>query len=144
MWLGVRTMRGMHTGGPQEIERRLKGVPILIVEDEPSNARMLAAVLASEGADVRVAFDAESGLEMLRTFAARVAVVDLLLPRMSGLELARGISTNPATCHVKIVAVSVLCGSQTESLARDNGCGAYLQKPIEIEALVGSALALLD
>ncbi len=107
--------------------QRLSGLPILIVEDDPPNARMLAAVFRSEGADIRVASGPDEALEILERFSARVAIVDVVLPTMSGVALARRIKSQPSTRAVVIIAVSVLNGPGLEQLALRSGCAAFIR-----------------
>ena len=115
---------------------RLSNVPVLIVEDDPAGARMLTALFQSEGAIVRHASNAEDALLLLRDFRARVAIVDLVLPTMSGLVFVQQCKSIPSLQAIVAVAVSAMNGPQLEALARQSGCCAYLRKPIDLEHLI--------
>jgi two-component system, cell cycle response regulator DivK len=109
----------------------LAGVPVLIVEDDAASAKLMSIVLSAEGCEVRVMTSAEEALQALKTFAARVLVLDLILPRMSGLLLAQRLKADPATRDLIIIAVSVLGSTSAEELAREAGCAAYVNKPFD-------------
>jgi len=121
----------------------LTGVPILVVEDDPAGARLLAVLLTSSGSDVRIAHSAEEALTVLEEFPAQVVVVDLLLPRMNGLLLVQRIKAAPATRDVVVIAVSVVNGPETERLALERGCAAYVAKPIDIQTFAATVNAHL-
>ena len=111
----------------------LADVTILVVEDDPASARLLSVLLTNHGATVRIAHDGEDAVEILRTFAARIVVVDLVLPRMSGLLLATALRAAPRTRDTPIIAVSVIDGPDTERIVLSSGCVAYVRKPIDVE-----------
>ena len=113
----------------------LRSVRVLIVEDDPMSARVLVAELDLRGCELRVAHSAEEALAILQLFPAQALVVDLVLPGMSGLLLARLVATDPAHRDAVIVAVSFLDGTGTERLAAESGCVAYLHKPIDADKL---------
>lgn len=112
----------------------LKGVPILVVEDDPGNARLLAVMFAKRGADVRTAPDAEAAVAILKTFRPAIIALDLVLPRMSGLLLVRQLKAAPATRDIPVIAMSIMDGSTAERLALEGGCAAFVSKPIDSEA----------
>lgn len=113
----------------------LEGVRVLIVEGHIQTARMLSAVLEREGSQVRVAASAEEALAELRTFAADAVVLDLVLPRMSGLLLARRLRKSAATRRAVLIAISAIDSPCTAQLAEAAGCSAYLSNPIDLELL---------
>jgi two-component system cell cycle response regulator DivK len=123
--------------------RDLDGVRILVVEDDPASARLLVVLLKSAGSDVRVAHSAEEALSILEGFPARVLVVDLMLPRMSGLLLVQRIKAAPSTSGVVVIAVSIVNGPETERLALESGCAAYICKPIDIQTFTETVIAHL-
>jgi CheY-like chemotaxis protein len=124
-------------------ERRLTGRRILIVEDDPPSARMLTALLDSEGADVMVAHNADDALLQLERVVADLAIVDLILPTASGITLVRHLKQDERTRPVVVIGVSVLNGGHIEQLALDSGCAAFLRKPLEIDVMVKTVLRLL-
>jgi CheY-like chemotaxis protein len=123
---------------------RLQGLRILVVEDDPASARMLAALCTSEGAEVRIAHTPTEAMATLMDFPARVAIVDLILPRMSGLALVRTIKGSPSTSAIVVVAVSILNGPNIERLSLEAGCVAFVRKPSDIDHLVETVFEHLE
>jgi CheY-like chemotaxis protein len=121
----------------------LAGVPILIVEDDAASARLLLVVLTIEGGVARVAGDAEEALHILNEFPARVIVVDLMLPGMSGLVLVQKLKADPATRHIVAIAVSAVNGPEVAHLAAESGCAAYIRKPIDVQTFATTVSDLL-
>ena len=62
---------------------------ILIVDDNPANLKLARVLLSGEGYEIRTANDAEEAVQVLLTFRPRMILMDLQLPRMSGLEAIR-------------------------------------------------------
>jgi len=128
------------TSGASELDG-LTGVPILVVDDDPPSARLLRVLLAGAGAHVRTAYTAEEALTLLAGSPARLVVVDLILPGMTGLLLARRIKeTSPETV---IVAVSVAHGPEVERHALASGCASLLHKPLDVNSFVQTVTRLL-
>ena len=103
----------------------------------------MSVVLSKQGCHVRVVGSAEEALALVPTFPAQVVVLDLVLPRMSGLLLARQLKTAQSTRDILLVAVSFAHQSRIQRVAREAGCAAYLPKPIDGEALVQTLTRLL-
>jgi CheY-like chemotaxis protein len=114
----------------------LQGVPVLVVEDDAASAKLLAALLRSEGCVVSIARSAEEALATLVGFEARVVIVDLVLPKMSGFLFVERVMADPATKDAVLIAVSALNGEATAEMARRAGCADYVRKPIEIEGFL--------
>jgi CheY-like chemotaxis protein len=113
----------------------LKGLPVLVVEDDPNNAKLVAIVLRAEGCDVHIARNAEDALTVVPIFRPRVIVLDLVLPMMSGVLLAQRLKSDTATADISIIAVTAFNGPEVERIARTAGCVAYIRKPIDAFAL---------
>jgi CheY-like chemotaxis protein len=111
------------------------GAPILIVEDNPANRKLLSFLLTASGYDVRVATRADEALAMLSGFSPRLILMDLQLPGMDGLELTRRLKADARTQHIAIVAVTAYAMKGDEQRARDAGCDGYITKPIDTRAL---------
>lgn len=122
-------------GDESRDDRTLAGASILIVEDDPTNAKMLAVTLAHEGCDVRVAGSAEEALRVLAVWKPCLILLDLILPQMSGLLLAQQLKAAPSTRDIVLIAVSAFNGPETARVATEAGCDAYVRKPIDTDAL---------
>jgi CheY-like chemotaxis protein len=116
---------------------------ILIVDDHPTNRKLLAVVLAGRGYHLLAARSAEEALELLRDARPRLLLVDLQLPGMDGLELTRRLRADAAHAALVIVAVTAYAMKGDEDRARAAGCDAYITKPIDTRALPGTVAALL-
>ena len=73
---------------------------ILIVEDEKVVADSLAQVLSSRGYDVRVVYSAEAALQLVAQWSPDLAILDVMLPKMNGIELAVMLKERHAGCHI--------------------------------------------
>jgi DNA-binding response OmpR family regulator len=77
---------------------------ILIVDDEHAVADTLALVFKAMGYDAKVAYDAETALVLLQSFPADVAVCDVMLPGMNGIDLAAIVKTTYPNCRVLLIS----------------------------------------
>jgi CheY-like chemotaxis protein len=102
------------------------GELVLIVDDNIQNLKLVRLILANEGYDIRTAVDAEEALALLRTSTPHVILMDLQLPGMDGLQLARGI---------RIIALTAYAMKGDEEKAFAAGCDGYVSKPIDTERL---------
>jgi len=109
--------------------------PILIVDDNPQNLKLARVILATEGYHVQTAVDAEDALTILESFAPRVILMDLQLPRMDGLELTRRLKADPRYRDIIILALTAYAMKGDEERALAAGCDGYMAKPIDTEAL---------
>lgn len=109
--------------------------PILIVDDNPTNLKLVRVLLTVEGYDVREAADAAEALAVLQTFRPRLILMDLQLPGVDGLELTRRLKADPATRDVVIVALTAYAMKGDEQKALAAGCDGYIAKPIDTRTL---------
>lgn len=107
------------------------GAPILIVDDNPLNVKLVRVVLLTSGYDVRTCADAESALEALQSFRPEAILMDIQLPGMDGLELTRRLKADPETKDITIIALTAYAMKGDEEKARAAGCDGYLTKPID-------------
>lgn len=123
-----------------ENPRFLTGLRMLIVDDHPTNLFVLNAPLTAWGAEVVSADNGASALELLRQYADNrtpfdLALLDICMPGMDGLMLARAIKADPSLRTVGLLAInsgeSQAPGWQTEPL----GFIAWLQKPVRQSTL---------
>jgi DNA-binding NtrC family response regulator len=77
---------------------------ILIVDDEAMVADSLKLIFSSQGYDVRAAYSAEEAIEVLAEWRPDLAVIDVMLPKMNGIELAGIVESNYAACRVLLIS----------------------------------------
>ena len=78
---------------------RLGEKRILIVEDEKVVADTLGQILAANGYEIRVVYSAEDAIALIATWSPNVAILDVMLPKMNGIELALVLKENLPDCH---------------------------------------------
>jgi len=113
----------------------MAGESVLVVDDNPTNLKLVAYVLTSRGFDVRTAVDAETALAAIAARAPRLILMDLQLPGIDGLELTRRLKADPQTKGIVILAVTAYAMKGDEERARAAGCDGYVAKPIDTRTL---------
>ena len=120
-------------------EGHAHGLPVLVVEDNPINARLLSRLLRKRGFDVRLA---SHGLEAIEHFrresALELILMDLNMPVMDGFEATRRIRQISRTSGRSpwIAAVSAHADSRSRRLAFEAGVDEFLAKPFDTKSLI--------
>lgn len=109
--------------------------PILIVDDNAVNLKLIKVLLAGEGYRIETATKAEEVLKILPTFQPRLILLDIQLPGMDGMELTKIIKTNPQFQDIIILAITAYAMQGDKEKILASGCDGYLSKPIDIHAL---------
>src|SRR5438270_9951371 len=113
---------------------------ILLVEDDPSIREVAALGLRSAGFEVSTSSDGPSGLERFRAEAPDLVLLDVMLPRLDGLEVLRAIRREATTPVVMLTArgdtIDVVVGLES-------GADDYVRKPFEMPELVARVRAAL-
>lgn len=114
---------------------------VLVVEDDPDLRSQIAATLGEEGFVVETAADGEQGLYMASEYPLDLAVVDLGLPKASGIEIIR--KTRKAGRNYPILILTARDGWQSKVEGLEAGADDYLVKPFHRQELIARARALL-
>ncbi|MBL8349364.1 MAG: response regulator [Burkholderiaceae bacterium] len=116
---------------------------VLIVDDHPLNIELARFVLEADGLAVDVAADAGQALERIAARRPDVILMDVQLPGLDGLTLARRLKDDPATCTIPIAAFTAYAmkGDAARMLAA--GCDGYLSKPIDVARFAAQVRALI-
>lgn len=110
-------------------------VPILIVDDNPSNTKLLAFLLSTKGYEVRTAANATEALTALAEWMPRLILMDIQLPGIDGLTLTRQLKADPRTSGIPIIAATAYAMKGDEERALQAGCSGYITKPIDTRQL---------
>jgi DNA-binding response OmpR family regulator len=114
---------------------------ILLVEDEVKLARFIELELASEGYQVSVAHDGMAGLTLAREATLDLAILDWMLPGLSGIELCRRLRSTGSKVPVILLTARDEVGDRVTGL--DAGADDYVVKPFSIEELLARVRAHL-
>ena len=103
---------------------------ILIVEDNDLNMKLFHALLETRGYNVLQARDGMEGLRLAREHCPDLIIMDIQLPGVSGLVVAKSIKDDEKLKNIPIIAVTAFALKGDEERMREGGCAAYLAKPI--------------
>jgi two-component system CheB/CheR fusion protein len=113
-----------------------KALRVLVVDDCPDSATMLALMLRLEGHEPRTACDAQEALAVAADFLPDVVLVDIGLPRTDGYELARQLRAREALQGMTLVAMTGYAGEEHRQRSREAGLAHHLVKPVEPKVLL--------
>ncbi len=113
----------------------MKKLRVLVVDDNEDSAQLLKLMLGIAGHESRVADDAQSALEVVRTFSPDAAILDIGLPSMNGYDLARRLRETPGLEHVCLIATTGFSGEDDRRQARSAGFAHFLVKPIDADEI---------
>ena len=114
---------------------------VLVVEDDPAILRGLADNWKFEGSDVDTAVDGEDGYRKLQDHKPDLIVLDLMLPRMSGLELCKKLRSEGI--RTPVVMLTARSEESDRVLGLDLGADDYITKPFSIRELAARIRAVL-
>lgn len=117
---------------------------ILYVEDNEDNIYMLSNRLARKGYEVIVATDGEQGVDLARSEAPALILMDLTLPVVDGWEATRRLKAASETRDIPVIALSAHAMSDDREKALAAGCDDFDTKPVNLKRLLGKIQALLS
>ncbi|MDI6713606.1 MAG: response regulator transcription factor [Thermodesulfovibrio sp.] len=116
---------------------------ILIVEDEKEIADLMAYTLKKENFDVTVALDGETALQKLREKSFDLVLLDLMLPKIQGLEICKIIRNNPKMQKTGIIIVTAKGEEYDRITDLEMGADDYITKPFSPRELLARIKAIL-
>lgn len=116
---------------------------VLVVEDDADIRELLRYSLTQEGFAVEEAADGAEALDRISRRAPDVILLDLMLPRMSGLELCRRLRSEGETAHLPIIVVTAKGAEVDRVLGLEMGADDYVVKPFSPREVVARVKALL-
>jgi diguanylate cyclase (GGDEF)-like protein len=104
---------------------------ILVVDDDPDIARFVEVNLRSAGYDVSVASDGEQALEKAAALRPDLVLLDVMMPRIDGFEVAQRLRRNPQTASTSIIMLTAKALSTDKVLGLTAGADDYIIKPFD-------------
>ena len=109
---------------------------ILIVDDSNTNIVLLEAILNSMGYDIKTALNVKEAYTMLEKDRPELILLDLLMPKISGYQFLDQLKKNTETSGIPVIIVSAVTDIMNIKKTLDMGAIDYVEKPVDIKALV--------
>jgi two-component system alkaline phosphatase synthesis response regulator PhoP len=116
---------------------------ILIVDDEQDILDLIEYNLQKEGFDVLKAEDGLEGIEMARKHNPNLVLLDIMMPKMDGLEVVERMRNDQELKHIPIIFLTARGDENTEVQGLDKGGDDYITKPISTTTLISRIKAVL-
>ena len=116
---------------------------ILVVDDDPVILQLLQVNFEMEGFTVITAADGQEGVERTRADRPDIVVSDVMMPRMTGLELVAELKADPETAKIPVLLLTAKAQQADISAGLDQGADDYVTKPFEPLELVDRVNRLL-
>jgi DNA-binding response OmpR family regulator len=116
---------------------------VLIVEDDADIRELVAFKLRQVGYDVRTALDGEEGLQLAVDATPDVVLLDLMMPKLSGLDVCRELRARAATASVPIIMLTAKAQEADVERGFELGATDYVVKPFSPRELVSRVNAVL-
>lgn len=118
---------------------------ILIVEDDPLMLRMYQKVFTFEKYEVEVAVDGEEGLIKAKTVNPTLILLDIMMPKMNGMEMLQKLKAEPSTQKIPVILLTNLAGKQDAEAGLSLGAVKYIVKsefvPKQVVKMVEEVIA---
>jgi two-component system CheB/CheR fusion protein len=114
----------------------LRGLHVLIVEDDADSRYVLSMLIQAAGASVTAAEDGEAARAILERQPVDVVVSDIAMPRRDGFWLVREIRSNERFRHIPVIAVTAMMPASDRRTLLGAGFQAHVPKPVDFDDLV--------
>jgi CheY-like chemotaxis protein len=109
---------------------------ILVVDDEPTLVRLMEFILAKQGHTMLVANNGEEALEKARSERPDLILLDIMMPRIDGYDVARTIRADPQIRETPIIMLSAKAHDEDIEKGMEVGVNEYITKPFAPDRLV--------
>ena len=116
---------------------------ILIVDDNPANVEIFQARLAANNYEIITASDGEEGLALAKDRLPDLILLDIMMPKMDGIEVCRHLRADSALPFMPIIMVTAKTDSKDIVAGLEAGADEYLTKPVDHAALVARVKSML-
>jgi len=116
---------------------------LLIVDDQPMNVDILQRRLAVHGYDILTATDGEAALELAHTHQPDLMLLDIMMPKMDGIEVCQRLKSDVSFPFMPIIMVTAKAESKDIVAGLEAGADEYLTKPLDQAALVARVKSML-
>jgi len=105
---------------------------VLIVEDNELNMKLFSDLLDAHGYEVKQSREGMKAIAMAKKHKPDLILMDIQLPKVSGLEVTKWLKDDKALKDIPVIAVTAFAMKGDEKRIREGGCEAYISKPISV------------
>lgn len=121
-----------------------KGQKVLIVDDERWTSDTLATIFSIAGYESRAAYSAEQAIEIMSDWQPALVILDVVLPKMSGIELAIQLASRQPSCQILLFSGNPSTAELAEVAAQEGHRFEILEKPVHPDLMLEKASHLLS
>lgn len=118
-------------------------VSILIVEDDLNSTKLLQSALDGKGFKVLLAMDGEKALSIIKKVTPNIVLLDIDIPKLTGIELARIVKADSELSRSKIIFITAQTGQDMEFKCKEVGGDGFIPKPINVDLLLSKINELI-
>lgn len=116
---------------------------ILVVDDEPDINIILTTYLSASGYETLSAKDGLEAISAAQAHHPDLILLDVMMPEMSGYQVARLLKDDPATCGIPLIMVTAKTQQSDRFWGLESGAAAYLHKPFELPDVLAHVQSLI-
>lgn len=109
---------------------------VLVIEDDPTNRKLLAEILKTEGFEYLQAKDAQCGIDIARKKLPDIILMDIQLPGMDGIQAMKILKSDHRTASIKIIALTAFAMKGDREMFLQEGFDGYIAKPFKYSQLI--------
>jgi len=134
----------MTIGSDLSVEVPVIKKKILVVEDEESLLKLQSILLTLRGYNVEGVTDGQAALEAVVTMKPDLILLDIMLPKIDGLEVCRQVKTNVATRHIPIIMLTAKKSKEDLCMGEQAGADMYITKPYKSSMVIDTIQRILS
>ena len=115
---------------------------VLVIDDDPHMGLILTRILTKHGFVVRVAIDGPSGLQYAKSLNPDLILLDIVMPGMDGVEVAKRLRRDPGSATIPIVFLTAFATAVGRHEARAVNVEGFISKPFVVDDLVDTVKTL--
>lgn len=121
-----------------------KGQKVLIVDDERWTSDTLATIFTIAGYEARAAYSAEQALDMISDWQPALVILDVVLPKMNGIDLAIDLAGRRPSCQILLFSGNPNTAQISQAAAQSGHPFEILEKPVHPDFMLQRASQLLS
>ena len=126
------------------LDGKISGRKVLIIDDEATIARTLSIIFKNRGFDARAAYSAEEALQVMQNWEPEIAIIDVCLPAMNGIDLAILLMNTHPKCKLVLFSGQPRSAELSDQAAKEGHLFEILAKPVHPDVLLERAAQLLS